>query len=96
MTKVMVYLLGKLTKEMLVNIVIQNYEAVFPDPEEKKEAFREMAVLIQAREVYLGNRKLDGFEEPFKKEVQKYLNEFESSSLTFQKSLYEKSQVRRE
>jgi len=69
------YLLGKLPKATLINIIINFHEELFTDPKELQGAFREMAAIIQAQEVYLGNAKLDGFTEPFRTEVETLLND---------------------
>ena len=63
------YLLNKLPKKMLVNTIVSSYETLFPDLEERKNAHHELALWIQAREVYIGNKTADGFSEPFKSEV---------------------------
>ena len=70
MTRTMRHLLNKLPKKTLIETIIQVYENLFTDPEERKTAFREMALLIQAREVVLGNSELVNFSEPFKTDLQ--------------------------
>ena len=72
---VILYLLGKLPQKDLINIIINVHESLFTDPTERQEAFREMAAIIQAREIKLGNRNLDGFSEPFRSEVEHFLKE---------------------
>ena len=86
MTETMRYLLGKLPNKMLVNIIIQNYESVFPDLQERKEAFHDMAVLIQTRDVFLGNRDLEKFKEPFRSEVAEFLKNWDSDGQSSSRS----------
>ncbi len=68
-SETMRFLLKKLSKKMLIENMINTYEALFKDPEELHEAYHELAVLIQAREVFLGNSELVSFVEPFRTEI---------------------------
>jgi len=65
------YLLNKLPKKTLIETIIQTYEARFTDPLTLKQAHRELATIIQAREVYQGRLKLMKLQEPFRTKVQK-------------------------
>lgn len=80
-SETMRFLLKKLPKKMLIENMINTYEALFKDPEELKEAYHELALLIQSREVFLGKSKLESFSEPFRTEIEEWLKNHGSEQI---------------
>lgn len=70
------YLLNYLPKKTLINTIVSTYEGIFPDDTERELAYHELALWIQAREVYLEKKSADGFSEPFKSEVLALIGEW--------------------
>lgn len=69
------FLLKKLPKKTLIEIIIKNYETLFKDDEEgSKEAYREMALYIQAWSIMEGKTSIDKFYEPFKSELIEFMD----------------------
>ena len=79
-SETMRFLLKKLPKKMLIENIINVYETLFKTPEELKEAYHELALLIQAREVFLEKSKLESFSEPFRTEVEDFLKNWNVQS----------------
>ena len=79
------FLLNKLPKKTLIETIIQTYEAVFPDPIERKEAFRGMALLIQANEILLGNISIDDFDDPFKSGLEDKVKELREAGVKIER-----------
>ena len=69
------FLLKKLDKDTLIKIIIKSYETVFKgDPDGLKEAYHQMAIIIQAYSILSGSSSLEDFYEPFKSELKTYLD----------------------
>ena len=81
MSETMHHLLDKLPKEALIDTILLAYKNLFPDLQERKEAFRTMALLIQAREVTLGNVSIEDFDDPFKTDLQAKVEELREAGV---------------
>lgn len=76
------FLMKKLSKETLIESILNTYDALFKDdPEGLKTAYHDMTLKIQALSVIEGKSKVEDFFDPFKTELQEYLNKINNDSL---------------